>query len=232
MNLTPTKPQDLKQFLKQVQQAPKQERKFEYLSNDKLQQQMDTIHDQLFRETATEQDRNACKEIAKGFTYVIPYVDIYELCMKRIRVNQDAILRRFYTPAIWDVLPEKNRNQIRRFAEKYQSSVDYSLAELTAFVNRQSLHLDKMTETEQELVMDLETPELDVKVANELRTYFKPAQTLDDKYLMTCKQACINLCQFTKGNLYLEPQEMKKALEARGFVKSEFVNAYFIELVK
>lgn len=223
--------QDLHQLLQQVPKQPQPERNFAYLSHDRLQQQFDTIHDTLFKETATEQDRESCKEIAKGFTYVIPHVDRYELCMNRIQIS-DQVLRRFYTPQIWDVLPDKNRNQIRRFAEKYQQSVDYSLAELTAFVNRQSLHLDKMTETEQELVMDLETPELDVKVANEIRTYFKPADTLDDRYLMTCKQAAVNLAKYTDGNLYMTPQEMAKTLELRGFVRSEKANAYFIQLVK
>lgn len=131
-----------------------------YLDRQTLERHMEAIHNDLFRRVSSQADRQACKEIARGFTYVIPFVDRYALVMERVRITEEE-LRRCYTPEKWDRLPEPNKNQIRKAARKYEEGVALALRELTSFVNRQSLHLDQMKEELMEEVMYLEPEELD-----------------------------------------------------------------------
>jgi hypothetical protein len=224
LTLTQKRPQsELVQILKstkntQVKKAPKVNA-LRYLDAKEMDQHMQEIHDRLFRKLATEQDRAACLEIAKGFTYTIPYVDIYLALMALIKDRYKEAAKEAYGE-VWQIAPKEWRNHILRGAERYTDKTEKATEELRAFVNRQAGHLNALNDEQAELVMNLESNEIEAKMSTETGYYIEPAPR-EEAYLLTCKTIAINLAIYSMGALYLTPLEVEKELSKRGFLKGD-----------
>jgi hypothetical protein len=225
MNLITTKrPQsELVQLLKSTKNTPAKKAKkvnaLRYLDAKEMDLHMGEIHDRLFRKLATAQDRAACLEIAKGFTYTIPYVDIYLELLALIKKLFSEAVEEAYGE-VWQIAPKEWRNHITRGARNYITKADRASDELRAFVNRQAGHLNALNDEQAEMVMDLESNEIEARMSTETGYYIEPAPR-EAAYLLTCKTIAVNLAIYSKGALYLTPLEVEKELSKRGFLKGD-----------
>jgi hypothetical protein len=221
--LTQKRPQsELVQILKSTPPL-----EFRYLDKPTLDRHMHDIFEYKFKKTATPQDRASCKEIARGFTYVIPHVDRYELLMKRVRIEEEDLAHAYRSS--WHLLPKKHKNQRRKAALQYNESVASAISQLTEFVNRQAYHLNQMEDEMVEQVMDLESTEIEVKLSTEPGYYIEPAPK-EDRYRMTPKQVSRYLIQQSKGMIYYDAIEISRKLREFGFEQSPHCTAFYVKI--
>jgi hypothetical protein len=232
MNLTLTqtkrKPEELLSIL-QKNKAKADKKPFEprYLRGEEMDLHMAHIHDGEYRRLATDEDRRACLEIARGFTYTIPHVDRHLMLLRRVTVD-DRVLARHYGE-VWHRAPEAWRNHLRRGAERYMRYCRKSSGELEAFVNRQAGHLNDLSDEQAELVMDLESTEIEVRLSTEPGYYIEPAPK-EDRYRMTPKQVSRYLIQQSKGMIYYDAIEISRKLREFGFEQSPHCTAFYVKI--
>jgi hypothetical protein len=224
-----------KAALKKNQKKVAQGKTNNYLSNEKLQEHMGLIHDYNFKIKVDAHGREACRQIAMGFTFVIPHIDRYTQDMQGCDITE-ADLQRHYDGS-WQQMNQEYRNKIRKSAEEYNKSVKLSLEQLKMFANRQSLHLNKMEDDVAGMLLDMEPTEVELMVSRNLRTYIQAGHSTE-AYWVAGTELCETLAQLSKGLLYLTPSMLAKELKQRGFTselrqtgKSK-LRYYYVELVK
>jgi YesN/AraC family two-component response regulator len=214
----PNTQNDLIATLRKVEKALKKEKKkpkYKYLKSDMLDDHMAKIVDFKFKTTADKQDRIACKEIAKGFTYTIPHVDRYLMRMRKCLVTEQD-LQKHYADKWHTEFNEAYRNHIRKGMARCNAYCERSMSELEDFVNRQSKHLNELDDLLVEEVMDLASEEVEVRISTDLRSYVMPAPVEAGNQL-NAEAICVNVALNSKGMVYYSPSKLAAELRDRGF---------------
>lgn len=211
-------------LMRQIKQAKPAEIK--YPDNAVIEADMQKLHDHIFNLEVDEHGRHACMQIAKGFTYVIPYVDKYLLDMERCFITDDHLAK--YCKG-WNEAPVSYQNKLRKAATIFNGKVKKSLLTLREFVNRQAFHLNELSDEKAEKVMQLEETEIEVQVSTDLRSYLQPAPK-ESKYLLPAQTIAQNLALYSKGLIYYSPSEVARELTKRGFTKG--TGGYYVQEVR
>jgi hypothetical protein len=240
LTLTQKRPQsELVQLLKSTKNTPAKKARpmnaLRYLDAKEMDQHMGEIHDRLFRKLATAQDRAACLEIAKGFTYTIPYVDIYLELLALIKKLFSEAVEEAYGE-VWQIAPKEWRNHITRGARNYITKADRASDELRAFVNRQAGHLNALNDEQAELVMDLESTEIDLSISSEMGTYIEPDNEQREENWQRAGQIAANLRIWSQHAIQAEATTLGRQLKEKGWphtqrkVKGQTVTGYYVKI--
>jgi hypothetical protein len=220
--------QQFNQYKKSIAPQP-QGKTFNTPSDKQLDYHMESLHDRLFTQRMNPQVRNAMMMLAKGFTFQIPYYDIYKAFVDAVQIT-DIELAEAYTHEKWEELPKDIKKKITRAAKRLQRKHKAFMDEMATLLERQADHLDVMPDDDVEQVLDFEPTELD-KMYSEINYYMTYPDALDDKYLMTPKQIAQYLAVQSKGLIYLTPSEVTAELKARCYQKSDYATAFFVKTI-